>query len=215
MKNNEKSAKIGKTFEAELPTGYAQVFHINAKDKKIGIIFNAVALVIMAVVVVLAAIPLFAFEVEFTESTSPMLLITYTVFFVSLIAYTVLHELVHGAAYKALTGEKLTFGLSWSCAFCGVPTVFTYRKTALIALAAPFLTFSVLLVPVAIALFFVHPLLYIACATLFALHLGGCAGDLYMMILLLFKFKNKKILMKDTGPEQFLYLPESEEQRDK
>ena len=143
MKNNEKSAKIGKTFEAELPAGYAQVFHINAKDKKIGIIFNAVALVIMAVVVVLAAIPLFAFEVEFTESTSPMLLITYTVFFVSLIAYIVLHELVHGAAYKMLTGEKLTFGLSWSCAFCGVPTVFTYRKTALIALAAPFLTFSV------------------------------------------------------------------------
>ena len=207
-----------KNFEKELPEGFREALHVDAREAKFGIIFNLISIAVLAAVMVLAVLSLRAggkLSLDMLEMEPPLLLLAYLVLFVSMIAYVVLHELVHGIAYKALTGERLTFGMSWSCAFCGVPTVFTYRKTALIALAAPFLTFSVLLVPVAIALFFVHPLLYIACATLFALHLGGCAGDLYMMILLLFKFKDKKLLMKDTGPEQFLYLPESEEQRDK
>ena len=121
----------------------------------------------------------------------------------------VLHELIHGAAYKKLTGEKLTFGMSWSCAFCGVPNIFTYKRCALISVLAPFVIFSLIFIPLTVALYFVDTHYYLLSALLLGLHLGGCCGDLYVSLLLLFKFKNKKLLMRDTGPEQFFYLPEN------
>jgi len=34
--------------------------------------------------------------------------------------------------------------------------------------------------------------------------------DMYMLLLLLVKYRQKTLLVKDLGPEQFLYLPESE-----
>ena len=194
-------------FERDLPEGYGQVYHINAKDKKIGIVLNLIALAILVAVMLIAAIPvMLTGGVDFSVRPIP-LLVGYAVFFVSMILYIVLHEAVHGIAYKSLTGERLTFGLSWSCAFCGVPNIFTYRKTALIALAAPLVTFTVILLPVTVCLWFVHPLAYFASALIFGLHLGGCCGDMYMILLLCTKFKQKVLLMKDTGPEQFLYLP--------
>ena len=127
---------------------------------------------------------------------------------VSMIAYIVLHELVHGIAYKSLTGEKLTFGMSWSCAFCGVPNIYTYRRTALISLTAPLIVFSVIFIAIAAVLYFVSPIYYLIVSFLFGLHLGGCSGDIYVTILFLTKFKDKSTLMKDTGPEQFFYVKE-------
>ena len=59
---------------------------------------------------------------------------TSLVFFLMLVLYILLHELVHGAAYKLLTGRKLTFGLTLSVAYCGVPDIFVYRNAALAAL---------------------------------------------------------------------------------
>ena len=120
----------------------------------------------------------------------------------------VLHELVHGIAYKTLTGEKLTFGISWSCAYCGVPNIYTYRKTAIISVMAPLVVFSVLFVIALAILYSISPLYYLAVAFVFGMHLGGCSGDIYVLYLLLTKFKNKKTLMRDTGPEQFFYIPE-------
>lgn len=198
-----------KNFERQLPEGYREVLHINAKNVKFGIIFNAIALVILVLVMIVAFIPLALSERE-SAAVAPMaMLIGYVVFIVAMIAYIVLHELVHGIAYKALTHEKLTFGLSWSCAYCGVPSLYVSRRTALIALAAPLVTFTVILLPLMAVLFFVHPYIYLACAFLFGLHLGGCAGDMYMLILLLFKYRDGSLLMRDTGPEQFLYLTET------
>lgn len=195
-------------FEREIPAGYRQVYHINAKSVKMGVILNLIAVAVLAVVLVIAAIPLaLAEDVSFAVD-----LFTYMVglvaFLVSMLLYVVLHELVHGIAYKGLTGEKLTFGMSWSCAFCGVPHIYTYRKTALVAVLAPSVVFTVILIPVTVALYFVHPLAYLAGAILLGLHLGGCSGDAYVAILLLTKYTSPALLMRDTGPEQFFYLPE-------
>ena len=98
--------------------------------------------------------------------------------------------------------------MSWSCAFCGVPHIFTYRKTALIAVIAPFAVFTLLFIPILILLYFVSPLYYLVMAVVFGLHLGGCSGDLYVLYLLTKKFKDKNTLMRDTGPEQFFYVYE-------
>ncbi len=194
-----------KNFEKELPEGYTEVLHINAKDKKLGLIFNAIALVVMVAVLAIAFVPVMIRGNMTVESDE--LFAAYVVFIASMLIYIVLHELVHGVAYKHMTGEKLTFGMSWSCAFCGVPNIYVYRRTALIACAAPLVLFSVILIPLTVSLYFASTLFYFISAFVLGLHLGGCCGDLYLIGLLLFKFKNENVLVRDTGPEQFLYVP--------
>ena len=147
-------------FERELPSGYTQAKYINAKNAKFGIIFNAIALVVLAIVMAFAFVILdFGGKLspEIFDMEAPRFFVAYAVFMVSMIVYVVLHELVHGIAYKARTGEKLTFGMSWSCAFCGVPNIFTYRKTAIISTLSPFVVFTVLFIPILIVLYCFSP----------------------------------------------------------
>lgn len=200
-------------FERELPSGYRQALYINAKEAKFGLILNLIAFGVLVLVMAGAILSLSfggmllsdIFKMEFSK-----LNLSYLIFFISMFGYIVLHELVHGIAYKAMTGEKLTFGISWSCAFCGVPNIFTYRKTALIAVVAPFAVFTLIFIPLLLLLYSFSPLYYLIAAFIFGLHLGGCSGDLYVLYLLTKKFKNKKTLMRDTGPEQFFYVPDNE-----
>ncbi len=196
-------------FERELPAGYKQALYINAKNPKFGIIFNLIALAVLAAVMVLAFLSLHMggkLSADILNIDDTQFMVMYLIFFGSIIGYIVLHELVHGVAYKTLTGEKLTFGLSWSCAFCGVPHIYTYRRTALISVVAPFALFTALFIPLLAVLYFVSPLYYLIVAFLFGLHAGGCSGDLYVLYLLTVRFKDKKVLMRDTGPEQFFYV---------
>lgn len=202
-----------RTFERELPEGYREVFHFNAKSIKVGIIFNLIALVVLIAVMavgrwiyVAAGTPAPKISLDGIWHSVAML-----GFVAVMLLYIVLHELVHGICYKRMTGEKLTFGISWSCAFCGVPNIYTYRKTSIIAASAPLILFTVLLVPVCAVLMFVHPYLYMLGLFLFGMHLGGCGGDFYFVWILLFKYKSPDALMRDTGPEQFIYLPSSQQ----
>ena len=200
-----------RNFERELPAGYRQAKYINAKNAKFGIIFNLIALIVLAIVVI-AAFALLKVSGRTVDDILDVslleLIIAYVLFFGVMIGYVVLHELVHGIAYKSLTGEKLTFGMSWSCAFCGVPHIYTYRRTAIIAVVSPFAVFSILFLAVLIPLYFISPLYFLIFAFNFGLHLGGCSGDLYVLLLFMTKFKDKKTLMRDTGPEQYFYVPE-------
>jgi len=196
-------------FQKALPEGYREVYHLDARKPKVGVIMNLIALGVLGVVLLIAYIPLARGGLSLMADV-PTALITYLAFLASIVLYTVLHELVHGAAYKRLTGEKLTFGMSWSCAFCGVPHIFTYRKTAIIATVAPFAVFTLLFIPILILFYFFNPFYYLLACFLFGLHLGGCSGDLYVLLLLTFKFKNKKTLIRDTGPEQFFLVPGEE-----
>ena len=200
-----------KTFEKELPGGYRQVFYINAKNALVGIVMNVIAFFVMIAVIVFAFLLLFLKgNVDFTISPEETL-IGLLCFLLGMVAYMVLHELVHGAVYKMETGEKLTFGLSWSCAFCGVPSIYVYRKSALFAVAAPLVVFSVVLLALCVGMYFCNPLAFILSSVLFGLHLGGCSGDIFVIGLLLLKYRSPSVLIRDTGPEQFIYLPEHDE----
>jgi hypothetical protein len=201
--------KKEQNFERALPEGYKQAFYINAKEKKLGITLNLIAIAVLALVMGIAFLTLrltgkLSFEILNVRVIA--LLLAYLVFFVSMFGYIILHELVHGAVYKALTGEKLTFGMSWSCAFCGVPNIYVYRKASLISSAAPLVVFSIILGALTAVLYFVSPWYYILSAFIFGLHLGGCSGDMYVILLLLFKFKDETTLIRDTGPEQSFYV---------
>ena len=193
-----------KTYEKELPEGYKQVYHIDAASKKTGTIFTIVSFIPMLIMMFIV------FSTSRKETLSSFAtsegMLVWLVFAVVMFAYIVLHELVHGIAYKALTKQKLTFGMKWSCAFCGVPNIYVYRTTALIALLAPFVVFSIVFLGLTVYFGMISSVWYIPFGIILGIHLGGCCGDLYMTYLLLFKYKMSTLLMKDTGPEQFLYI---------
>lgn len=186
-----------KAFERQLPESYEEALVIDAKNKKVGIIFNISAVSVMIVISVIAFLLLKPYE----DSFKPYFLIGY---FAAMLVYVVLHELLHGLAYKLLTRQKLSFGLTASVAYCGVPDIYVYRRTALISLLAPF---TVLSVALAIPLFFpmnLYAKFFIS--ILLGYHVGGCVGDLYDTGLLLFKLKSPDTLMRDTGPTQIFYV---------
>ncbi len=121
----------------------------------------------------------------------------------ALVLTIIVHELLHGAAYKLLTGEKLTFGFTLSVAYCGVPHIYVYRRAALIALLTPFTVFTILYIVLLLAVS--DPFTKLCILLPFAVHTGGCVGDLYDTYIYLTRFKDPATLMQDTGPKQTFY----------
>ncbi len=187
-------------YYSELPTNYAPDKVIDAKSTRFGIYMNIAALVLM----ILILIPFYFWKMKDVENDSNQILLALVVFLGAYVAYIVAHELVHGIAYKILTKQKLSFGFSWSCAYCGVPNGYVNKKTALISLAAPFIVHSIWM----LILIFVLPesIWTSMLILLFACHFGGCAGDFYDTFLLVFKYHGKAVLMNDTGPMQTFYI---------
>ncbi len=197
-----------KKYMTALPEDYTEVRHINAKDKKLGTILNLICAAVIAVIILCAVmIVFFADRHDFAyRITEPSYVAAPLIFAASIVTYIILHELLHGLAYKLLTGQKLTFGISWSCAFCGVPDIYTSRKTSLIALLTPFTVFTCLFVSLSVVMFFLNSTYFIFAMVLLGLHIGGCSGDLYMTGLLLFRYTSANTVIRDTGPEQFIYI---------
>ena len=193
---------MGKNYETELPAGYREVFTVDAEKDKTFIIWMNVAAIVIAAVIILAGWLIIRPQglIENYSLLRNLLLLA------ALFAYIVLHELVHGAAYKMLTGRKLTFGITMTVAFCGVPDIYVYRKTALISLMAPFTVFTVVFLAMAFLLPDAWDRFY--AVILLGVHAGGCAGDLYDTFLYLTKFRDPSTLMNDTGPKQTFYQAE-------
>ena len=96
-----------RSFEEALPEGYVPRLTVDCQDKKLGILMNLAALAIMAVLCVVFWRLIQPWD-AFLAAPLTSLLKT-AVFMMAVSAYIVLHELLHGAAYKLLTGRKLTF----------------------------------------------------------------------------------------------------------
>jgi hypothetical protein len=194
----------------DLPEDFEVDYVIDAKDKKVNIILNVLAVVLMICVF------LFTYWIKFYLVEKKQLFDTLAdvelwhfslsllVFCVALIVYLILHELTHGLVYKAMTKQKLTFGLTFTVAYCGLKEGYVNRKTAILAILAPFVIYSILMI---VAICCIPANLYsFWVITLFAVHFGGCVGDLFGSIILIFKYRGKQILMNDTGPKQSFYI---------
>lgn len=192
------------TYESSLPAGYTCAFHIDASNRKTGLIMTLVALGIA--ILLIAGVFFWAGSFSFDDPDA--VLLYDLVFLLGIVAYVFLHELTHGAVYKILTRQRLRFGITWSAAFCGVPDIYVYRRTALLALAAPLTVFTVILLPLTIIFHSISTGWYFVFGLLFSLHLSGCVGDIYMMWLLLRRYRDPRTLMRDTGPEQWVYVVE-------
>ena len=191
----------GRDYELELPAGYESALTIDATNKKIALWLNLAALIPL--------IPALLLALRMIGNAGSVIPMQKMLLFIgAMLIYIVLHELVHGAAYRALTHRKLSFGLKLSCAYCGVPDIYCYRRTALISLLAPFTVFTILYG--ALAAFLGDAVLRALAVVLLGIHLGGCAGDLYDAWLFLTRFRDPLILMRDTGPAQTFYVKASE-----
>ncbi len=189
-------------FEKELPAGYTEAFTVDAGDKKSVSKIGRISLIIIAS---LFTAFFFAYVLpNRSEVFGAFSFLKFVGFFLSYFLYVILHELTHGAVYKLLTGQKLTFAFKPPAASCGVPDIFVYRSTSLVSLFAPFTLFTALFA----ALFFLvgDPFVKMLILALGTLHVSGCAGDLYGAGLLLFRFRDPATLRKDTGPKQIYYV---------
>lgn len=196
-----------KSYEEKLPEKYREIYCIDAKDKKTSIIMTVGAFVLM-LAVVLVFVPHFDLDRVDADKYPLQSLIMMLL----MIANIILHELVHGAAYKIMTGRKLTFGLTATVAYCGVPDIYCYRKCALISLLAPFTVFNLIYIPL-ICAFWNNMNLYIITVILFGVHFSGCIGDLYVAWLLISRFTDERLLINDTGPKQSFYMPDEEQKK--
>ena len=216
-----------KAFERELPTGYELAYRLDARKIKPAVYLSLASLLLTAVPLVISWLTVFAiFEKAFTEDGSGCAMACLAGFGNGMLAFlpiTVVHELIHGWAYRKKTGEKPTFGISWSCAFCGVPNIYTYRRVAVFALLAPMVIISAFTLGGAILSLSLVPLFSVTSGarevlffiggtllSLFSFHFGGCVGDGYMAILFFTKYRDNETLVRDTGPEQFIYVPSRE-----
>ena len=181
----------------ELPSGYTEDFRIDAKDQKTGLILNLLSLLIM---IGLFLVCFFTKVKQFlTEEYSWKYLLYLALL---LVGMTIVHELTHGIFYKIFTGQKLHFGFSWSCPYCGVLDVYVCKIPSLITTLAPFVLHSIWMIVLLCVL--QNQIWVTIISILFAVHTGGCLGDWYVSLLLL-KYP-KEVLVRDTGAEQTFYL---------
>ena len=201
---NEKT----KYYYSDLPEDYEKDYVIDAKDKKFTIVYGIILnFVLIALTITLCLVIKGASINEYKDFIANNYLfsmVSLIVFALALLAYIILHELTHGLFYKLLTHEKLTFGLTLTVAYCGIPTIYCKKIPAIITLLAPFITFTLAF---GIPLFFTNNLLiYLLLSIILGIHVGGCIGDLYGTIIILFKYHGKDILINDTGPKQTFYI---------
>lgn len=183
----------------ELPENYKLDKTIDMKKMSTNIFLNVLN-ILFVIISLLILIPL-----KFKEIKIDNLIELSIVMFIALIGfiiYIVLHELTHGLFYKIFTKQKLTFGVSLTYAYCGVPNIYVRKKETIIACLSPLIIFSIIF----LTLIFILPPNYInlSIIILFSFHFGGCSGDIYLSLILLTKY-DKDTYIKDTGPTQYIY----------
>lgn len=183
-----------------LPEDYREILSIDLqKDKKLALLVNITALVIAAVMVIPMA---FAVPIATLFDMSTGLVpyfIRFAVLMVSMIAYLVLHELVHGITMKLCGTKKVKYGFTGLYAFAGSDDYYDKRSYITIALA-PIIVWGVVL---AIICCFVPAQWFWVVYLIQVMNVSGAAGDLYVTV----KFAKfpKDILVHDCGVAMTVY----------
>ena len=128
--------------------------------------------------------------------------IRFVVLFVAMIAYIVLHELVHGITMKILGTKKIKYGFTGLLAYAGSDDYYDKKSYITIALA-PIVIWGVVL---AIINIFVSSEWFWVVYFIQLLNVSGAAGDMYVTV----KFAKlpKDILVRDYGVSMTVYSAE-------
>ncbi len=191
-----------KNYYKELPENFKEDFVIDAKSKKTSIILTLISMGLLAAVFALIFFTKFyGTGINYNEDN-------FSVFwlgaFVGIFAYVILHELTHGLFYYLFTKQKLTFGLTLFVAYCGLKEGYVNKTVSLVSSLAPFVIHSIWML-LLIILLPASPWLLVL-SFIFALHFGGCCGDIYVTGILLFRYNKKQVLVRDNGYKQSFYI---------
>lgn len=196
-----------KHYFKELPEEYEMDYEIDAKSAKFTIVYGLILnliLVIGTIAICFAIRNISISDLFGPNRTIKINILALLAFLASMVAYIVLHELTHGLFYKIFTHEKLTYGFTLTVAYCGCPKLYVKKWPMFITTLAPFVVFSIAFI---IPLFFIKDnAIYVIMSILLGVHIGGCIGDLYCAVLMLFKYHKKNLLINDTGPKQTFYV---------
>ncbi len=176
-----------------LPVGYKEILHIDLqKDKKLMLIVNGIAVLIMVLMLVVAAaiVPLTTL-IDYEQPSE--LLHKVAVLGIGSLAYIILHEAVHGIFMRRYCTAKVKFGFTGMYAYAGSEGYYCRKHYITIALAPIVIWGIVLLVAnllVPVSWFYV---IYFIQVT----NISGAAGDLYVSRKM--SKLPQDILVRDTG----------------
>ena len=187
----------------ELPVGYKKIFSVNLqKDKKIASIINVGAILIA----VLMAVPMnFYIPIstlfDFTQGVKNYFT-RFIVLMVSMIAYLILHEAVHGVAMKICGTKKVKYGFTGLYAYAGSDDFYDKKSYIFIALA-PVVLWGIVL---AVVNCFVSQNWFWVVYLIQISNISGAAGDIYVTA----KFSKMPddILVTDCGVGMTVYSAE-------
>ena len=188
-----------------LPDAYEEIYSLDLqKNIKLAFLVNVIAVVITVILVIPACIfvpitTLFETNMDMGDS-----LLKIVVLFVGVIAYMVLHELVHGAAMKFCGTQKVKYGFTGMYAFACSDDYYDKRAYLFIALAPVVLwgiVLAVLSLSVPLGWFWIVYFIQIT-------NLSGAAGDFF--VTLKFSRLPKEILIKDSGVAMKVYAPKQQ-----
>lgn len=116
----------------ELPVGYGEILAVDLqKNKKLAILINVAAVLISAVMAV-AAVFFVPISTLFDVSEGlGVYLLRMGVLMVGLVAYIVLHELVHGVTMRLCGTKKIKYGFTGLYAFAGSTDYYSKKSVHL------------------------------------------------------------------------------------
>lgn len=186
---------------ADCPENYRVIYTLDVKNKKLALLLNGLALLIAVIMVIIASlhVPL---GTLFEAAEMDSLMIKCAVLIVGLIAYLVLHELVHGLYMKLFSDAKVRFGFTGLVAYAASDGYFHKKPYLVIALAPVVLWGAVLLAAnlmVSVSWFWVVYSLQIC-------NIAGAAGDVFITLKLI--GMPTDILIHDVGTTMAIYAKE-------
>lgn len=183
-----------------LPAGYTEYDTLDLqKDKKKALLVNILATLIAVVMAVVMHVHIpFSLSLR-ADDGAFMSFLRLIALLVLVLAYLVLHELIHGAVMKICGTKKVAYGLTGIYAYAGSADYYDRPAYIVIALApvVVFLAvFTILLLLVPLSWFWTIYFLQI-------FNISGAAGDLYVTYKCL--RMPKDLLIKDAGVRMVMY----------
>jgi len=189
----------------ELPAGCVPIDEIDLqKDKKLLLLVNGLALVILLAFGIPGHMLVPVSTIHDTADGVGMMLLRVGVMLVGVVAYIILHELVHGVFIKKYSGEPAFYGFTGTYAYAGSKAYFAKKDYFVIALA-PVVFWGVVLAVL-------NPLVprswFWVVYFIQLTNLSGAAGDLYVV----WRFSRlpQNVLIQDHSVSMVVYAPVAE-----
>lgn len=165
-----------------IDNGYVMAEKIDLmKNTKLAIMINLGAVLVMLPFI---AVPVLVWRLSDSFATTGLdiSLSSILIFLLGIILIMVIHEFVHGLAFKYYSKAKIKYGFTGLYAYAGCPDWFFKKREYLVIDMAPCVVLNLLMV---VSLFFVQGEVFYIIYLILAIHFSGCIGDIYVTLKLI------------------------------